>query len=71
MEHYISVDQLRYATSVVAKYLDTDTIQENSKFHKTTLPHDIALTKDDASTSDEKVDVLYRYYNINYRYCMG
>ena len=27
-EHYISVDQDRYATSVVAKYLDTDTIRE-------------------------------------------
>ena len=42
---YISVDQARYAKSVVAKYLDTDTIKENSKFHNTTLTHDIIFTK--------------------------
>ena len=53
-DHFISVDQARYATYVAEKYLDTATIEENSKFRKTTLPHDIILTKEDASTSDEK-----------------
>ena len=56
--HSILVDQACYDTSVVAKYLDTATIKDNSKFHKTTLPHDIIFTKADASTSCEKVEVL-------------
>ena len=39
--HCISVDQARYATFFVAKYLDTATIKANSKFRKTNLPHDM------------------------------
>ena len=42
---YISVDQDRCATSVVAKYLDISRIKNNSKFCKTVLPHDIIFTK--------------------------
>ena len=44
-DHYISVDQARYGTSAVEWYLDTSTIKYSSKFHKTTLPHDIIFTK--------------------------
>ena len=55
-DNSISLDQARYATSVVEKYLDTATIKENSRFHKTNLPHDIILTKEDASTSDKQVN---------------
>ena len=33
-DSYILVDQDIYATSIVAKYLDTTTIKENPKFHK-------------------------------------
>ena len=44
-DHYISVDQAIYATYVVAKYIYTATIKENSKFCNTTLPHDMILTK--------------------------
>ena len=51
--HLISVDQARYATPIVAKYLDTDTVQASTKFYKTTLPYDMIFTKDDPSTSDE------------------
>ena len=40
----IYVDQARYATSIVAKYLDTATVKA-----------DMIFTKEDASTSDEKV----------------
>ena len=41
----MSVDQAIRATAVVAKYLDTATIDENSKFHNTTLPHAIIFTE--------------------------
>ena len=44
-----------YATAVVSKYLDTATIKENSKFHQTTLPHDMVFAKEDSSTSYEQV----------------
>ena len=57
----ISVDQYRYATAVVSKYLDTATIKENSKFHKTTFPHYMIFAKEDTSTSYEQVEVLFRY----------
>ena len=63
--HSISVDLDRYDTSVVEKYFDTSTIKENSKFHKTTLPHDMIFTKKDTSTSDKKVEVIYREYKIH------
>ena len=53
--HSISVDQARYATSAVAKYLDTATVKVSTKFYKTTLSADMIFTKEDVSTSDEQV----------------
>ena len=58
--HSISVDQARYATSIVAKYLDTATVKVSTNFYKTTLTADVILTKEDASTSGEQVDKLAR-----------
>ena len=70
-DHSISVDQARYATSIVAKYLDTATVKVSNKFYKTTLPSDMIFTKEDVSTSDEQVESLSREYNIHYRACIG
>ena len=69
--HSISMDQTRYATSIVAKYLDTATVKVSKKFYKNTLPADMIFTKEDLSTSDEKVEKLTREYNIHYRACIG
>ena len=66
-DNSISVDQARYATSIVAKYLDTDTVKVSNKFYKTTFPADMIFIKEDVSTSDEKVEKLTREYNIHYR----
>ena len=44
-DHSISVDQTRYATYIVAKYLDTATVKVSKKFYKTTLPADMIFTK--------------------------
>ena len=63
----ISLDQARYATSIVAKYLDTATVKVTNKFYKTTLPADMIFTKEDVSTSDDQVERLTREYNIHYR----
>ena len=59
-DHSISVDQARYATSIVAKYLDTATVKESKTFYKTTLLDDMIFTKEDFSTSDEQVEKLNR-----------
>ena len=56
---------------IVAKYLDTSTVKVSNKFYKTTLPADIILTREDVSTSDEKIEKLTREYNIHYRACIG
>ena len=70
-DHSISVDHAIYATSVVAKYLDTATVRASTKFYKTTFSSDIIFTKDDTSTSDEKVEKWTRKSNIHYRSCIG
>ena len=70
-DHSISMDQARYATSIVAKYLDTVTVKVITKFYKTTLLADIIFTKEDVSTSDEKVEKFTREFNIHYRDCIG
>ena len=59
-DHSISVDQARYATSIVVKYLDIATVKASKKFYKTTFPSDMTLTRDDSSTSDEQVEKLTR-----------
>ena len=55
-DHPISVDQARYATSIVEKYLNTSTVRARTNFYNTTLPADMILTKYDTSTSDEQVE---------------
>ena len=65
--HSISEDQDRYANSIVAKYLDTDTVQTRTKFYKTTFLYDMIFTKDDTYNRNEKVEKLNREFNINYR----
>ena len=50
--HYIYVDRARYSTSIVAKYLDTDTVKASTKVYNTTLPSDMIFTKAYAYTSD-------------------
>ena len=44
-DHSISVYQARYATSIVAKYLDTATVEVSTKFYNTTLPSEMIFTK--------------------------
>ena len=70
-DHSITVDQARYTTSIVAKYLDTATGKVSTKFYETTLSAEMIFTKEDVSTSDEQVEKLYRKYNIHYRSCIG
>ena len=57
-ENSISVNQARYATSVLAKYIYTITVKKNKRFYKTTFPSDMIFTKYDVSTSDDQVEKL-------------
>ena len=41
----VLVDQARYATSMVAKYLDTSIGKTSTKFYKTTFPYDMIFAK--------------------------
>ena len=50
-DHSISVDQARYATSILAKYLDNVTVKVSTKFYRTTLPAEMIFTKEYVSTS--------------------
>ena len=59
-DHSIYVRQARYATSIVAKYLDTATVKVSNKFYKITLLDDMIFTKEDVSTSDEQIERLTR-----------
>ena len=70
-DHYIYVDQARFDTSILAKYLDTSTVKASIKFYRTTFPSDIIFKKYDTSTSDEQVDKLTREINIHYRAWIG
>ena len=70
-DNSVSVDQARYATSIVAKYLDTATVKVSNNFYKTTFPANMIFTKEYVSTSDEQVEKLTREYNIHYRACIG
>ena len=64
-DHSILVYQDIYVTSVVVKYLDTDTVKTSAKFYKTTLLSDMIFAKADSSTSDEQVEKLTRLLNIH------
>ena len=70
-DHSISVDQEMYATYVLENYLETDTIKENSKFHRNTVPHNMIFIKKYDSTRNEKAEILYRAYNIQYINVLG
>ena len=70
-DNSISVDQARYATSIVTKYLDTATVKVSTKFYNTKFPADMISTKEDVSASDEQVEKLTRELNIHYRACIG
>ena len=70
-DHSISVDQARYATSIVEKYFDTATVKTSTKFYNTTFSSDMIFTKSDASNSDEQIEKLTKEFNIHYRACIG
>ena len=69
-DHYIYMDQDRYATSIVTKYLDTSTVKTSTIFYKNTFPYDMIFAKADASTSYEQVEKLTREFNIHHRACI-
>ena len=43
--YQVPLDQAMYATCVVAKYLDTVTVNKSTNFYNTTFPSDMIFTK--------------------------
>ena len=70
MDHSISVDQVRYTTYVVVKYLYTATGKTITEFYKTNFPSDKIFAKTNASTSDEQVENLTMEFSIHYIDCI-
>ena len=70
-DYYISVDQDRYSTSIVAKYLDTATVKASRNNFKTILPSNIIFTKANVHINDENVENLTREFKIHYGSCIG
>ena len=70
-DHSIYVDRSIYATYIVEKYLDSDTLKASTKFYNTILPSDMIFTKYYTYTSYEQVEKLTRELNIHYRSCIG
>ena len=70
-DHSISMDQARYATFIVAKYLDTATVKASTNFYKTTFPSVMIFIEYDTSNSDKQVEKLTRELKIHYRSCIG
>ena len=56
----VSIDQARYSTSVVEKYLDTATVKTSKNIYKTAFPSDIIFTKADLYASDDQIERLTR-----------
>ena len=70
-KHYISLDQARYDTYIMSKYLYTSTVKTSTNLYKKTFLSDMIFTKDHVSTRDERVENLTREFNIHYRACIG
>ena len=69
--HSILVDQARYSTYIVDKYLDTVTVNTSKTIYKTTLTSNMIFTNAYTYTSDQKVKKFTRAFNIHYRACIG
>ena len=69
-DYSISVDQDRYSTSIVKKYLDSVTVNTRTKLYETALPSDMIFTKYDASTRYEQVKEMTSDFNIHHRDCI-
>ena len=67
----ITVDQSRYCTSLVKRYLDKAGCKNITRVHVTPLPLDFIPTIDDLSTDEATSLKLQEEYNLDYASCIG
>jgi hypothetical protein len=67
----IELDQSRYCTAIVKKYLDVAGAPKVDRAHSTPLPLDFILTSNDCSTDEAAAKALEREYNIDFASCVG
>jgi len=67
----ITVDQSRYCTSLVKRYLDKAGCKNVTRVHVTPLPLDFVPTIDDLAKDEAASLVLQEEYNLDYASCIG
>ncbi len=67
----IELDQSRYCSGIVKKYLESAGAPKITRHHETPLALDFIPTADDCSETEEEAKTLSVSYNIDYASCIG
>jgi hypothetical protein len=67
----IELDQSRYCTAIVKKYLDVAGAPKVDRAHSTPLPLEFIPTSDDCSADEAASKILENEYNIDFASCVG
>jgi len=67
----IILDQTRYCSSFIKKYLDSVGCKNVSRKHTIPLPCDFVPTSEDCSETEEKSEILMDEYKLDYASCIG
>jgi hypothetical protein len=67
----IELDQSRYCTAIVKKYLDVAGAPKVERVHNTPLPLEFVPTSDDCSADEAAAKTLESEYNIDFTSCVG
>jgi hypothetical protein len=67
----IILDQTRYCSSIIKKYLDSVGCKNVSRKHTIPLPCDFVPTSEDCSETEEKAAILMDEYKLDYASCIG
>ena len=69
-QNNITMDQARYAKSIVTRYLDGAGVKRINSAHNTILPADFMPTVEDKANTMEESKKLQEAYNIDYASCI-
>ena len=67
----VTMDQSRYAKSIVTRYLDAAGVKKSNMPHGSILPMSLTLTSKDLAETPEESSKLQEAYNIDYASCIG
>ena len=70
-DYNITIDQSRYAKSIVKLYSDPAGVKKTTKVYTSILPPSFVPTKTDFSPDEGEARKLQEEYNIDYASCIG